>query len=258
MRERRYAEASGGAAQNGQQHERAGDTTDELADDIGKRLANLHRAGGEHAHGDGGVEMPARYRAIGEGKSHDGQAVGEGNRGDAVKAGPVADHGRGAGTDEHESKSSDELGKEFWCNPIGHLFSPEMIFTVWSDQLRAKGRALVSESRRPGRRGRRPGKRAALLRGNHLRFEIDADRLRDTGAVFGIGPVAVGDLPLDDLDWHALHRCLVVLEQLLLLLDAHQPEQVAGLTIVVIAVAVIVAVSCARDRERRLAEALVL
>src|ERR1700730_16146109 len=70
-------------------------------------------------------------------------------------------------------------------------------------------------------------KRARLLGGDHLRREIDADRLRDAGAVFGIGPVAVDDLPLDDLDWHALHRCLVVLEQLLLLVGAHQPEQVA-------------------------------
>jgi hypothetical protein len=31
--------------------------------------------------------------------------------------------------------------------------------------------------------------------------------------VFGIGPVAVGDLPLDNLDRHALHRCLIVAEQ---------------------------------------------
>jgi hypothetical protein len=32
--------------------------------------------------------------------------------------------------------------------------------------------------------------------------------------VFGTGPVAVDDLPLDDLDRHALHRCLIVAEQL--------------------------------------------
>src|SRR5216683_8104900 len=46
---------------------------------------------------------------------------------------------------------------------------------------------------------RRPAKRAGLLRGDRLRFEIDAQRLRDAGAVFGIGPVTVGDLPRDDL-----------------------------------------------------------
>src|SRR5258707_13709890 len=130
--------------------------------------------------------------------------------------------------------------------------------TARRDQLRAKGRCVDSRSRRHGRRGRRPVKRASLLRGDHLRREIDADRLRDAGAVFGVGRVAVGDLPLDDLDRLALHRCLVVLEQLLLLVGAHQLEQVAGLTIVVIAVAVIVAVGRARDRKRRLAEVLVL
>src|SRR6476620_237598 len=130
--------------------------------------------------------------------------------------------------------------------------------TVRRDQLRATKRCVDSGSRRHGRRGRRPAKRAALLRGDHLRREIDANRLGDANTVFWIGPVAVGDLPLDDLDRHALHRCLVVLEQLLLLVGAHQAEQVAGLTIVVIAVAVIVAVGRARDRKRRLAEALVL
>src|ERR1700716_2417326 len=44
---------------------------------------------------------------------------------------------------------------------------------------------------------RRPTKRAPLLRGDRLRFEIDAHRLGDAGAVFGIGLVAVDDLPLD-------------------------------------------------------------
>src|SRR6266446_46125 len=105
---------------------------------------------------------------------------------------------------------------------------------------------------------RRSAKRGGLLRGDRLRFEIDAQRLRDASAVCGIGLVAVNDLPLDDLDRHALHRCPVVLEELLLLDGGHQPEQVAGLTIVVVAVAVIVAVGVARDLQRRLAEALVL
>src|SRR3979490_2814555 len=68
---------------------------------------------------------------------------------------------------------------------------------------------------------RRPTKLAGLLRGHHLRFEIDAQRLGDAGAVFGIGLVAVDDLPLDDLDRHAFHRCLVVMEELLLLVGRH-------------------------------------
>src|SRR6201988_393317 len=118
--------------------------------------------------------------------------------------------------------------------------------------------------RRPLLRGKPPalgaagGSGVALLRSNHLRREIDADRLRDAGAVFGVGPVAVGDLPLDDLNRHALHCCLVILEQLLLLVGAHQPEQVAGLTIVVIAVAVIIAVGRARNRKWQLRETLIL
>src|SRR5258705_13926356 len=68
---------------------------------------------------------------------------------------------------------------------------------------------------------RRPAKRADLLRGDHVRFEIDAQRLRDASAVGGIGLVAVDDLPLDDLDRHAFHRCLVVKEKLLLLVGRH-------------------------------------
>src|SRR3954466_14769624 len=44
----------------------------------------------------------------------------------------------------------------------------------------------------------------ASLRGDRLRHKVDPERLRDAGAVFGIGPVAVDDLPRDDLDRHAL------------------------------------------------------
>src|SRR6266446_4658486 len=53
---------------------------------------------------------------------------------------------------------------------------------------------------------RRSAKRGGLLRGDRLRFEIDAQRLRDARAICGIGLVAVDDLPRDDLDRYALHR----------------------------------------------------
>ena len=46
--------------------------------------------------------MSPRHGAVGEGEDHDGQAMGEGNRGDTRQADTVADHGRGAGADEHE------------------------------------------------------------------------------------------------------------------------------------------------------------
>src|SRR4051794_37499597 len=62
---------------------------------------------------------------------------------------------------------------------------------------------LLSGGRR--HRGERPpaGEAGELLRGDHLRREMDAYRLGDAKAVFGISPVAVDDLPLDDLDRHA-------------------------------------------------------
>jgi len=44
--------------------------------------------------------------------------VGEGNRGDTGQADTVADHGRGAGADEHESESADEFREEFGCKRV--------------------------------------------------------------------------------------------------------------------------------------------
>src|SRR6267154_2472795 len=122
---------------------------------------------------------------------------------------------------------------------------------------RAKEQYVGWGGRRRAER-RRPAKRAGLIRGDRLRFEIDAQRLRDAGAVFGIGPVAVDNLPLDDLDRYALHRRLVVMEELVLLVGGHQPEEIPRLPVIIIAVAVIVAIGIARDFQRRLAEALVL
>src|SRR5712672_106628 len=94
---------------------------------------------------------------------------------------------------------------------------------------RAKEQYVGAGGRRRGEH-RRPAKRAGLLRGDRLRFEIDAQRLRDAGAVFGIGPVAVDNLPLDDLDRYALHRRLVM-EELVLLVGRHQPEEIPRLPV---------------------------
>src|SRR5258708_2147572 len=110
------------------------------------------------------------------------------------------------------------------------------------------------------RHGRAPpaANRAGLLRGDRLRSEIDAQRLRDASAVCRIGSIEVNELALDDLDRHAVHRRPEVFKQLLLLIGRHQPEQVSGLTIVVVAVAMIVSGRVTHDLERRGAGALLL
>src|SRR6266852_5729208 len=51
----------------------------------------------------------------------------------------------------------------------------------------------------------------------------------DADAVIRIGAIEMRHLAFDDLHRHAIHRGLHVVEQLLLLIGAHQPEQVAGL-----------------------------
>src|SRR4030081_874900 len=60
---------------------------------------------------------------------------------------------------------------------------------------------------------RRPAKRTGLLRGDRLRFEIDAERLRDARAVGRIRPHAIGDVPLLDVQPGVAHRACRVLEQ---------------------------------------------
>src|SRR3977135_2429662 len=130
--------------------------------------------------------------------------------------------------------------------------------TARRDQVCAKERYVwLGVASGTGER-RRPAKRAALLRGDRLRFEIDAQRLRDAGAVGRIGSIEVNELALDNLEWHAVHRGLDVVKQLLLLIGAHQPEQLSGLTIVVVGVAMIVAGRVTHDLERWFAVALVL
>src|ERR1700730_18184861 len=144
--------------------------------------------------------------------------------------------------------------RSFGAIRLDMVFSRDEIGPLGALSFAPGNNALVGDGRRH-RRAPSAGE-AGLLRGDRLRLEIDAQRLRDAGAVCGIGPVAVDDLPLDDLDRNALHRGLVVLEELLLLGGRLQPEQVAGLTIVVIAVAVIVAVGIAQDFQRRPARLL--
>jgi hypothetical protein len=74
----------------------------------------------------------------------------------------------------------------------------------------------------------------ALFRGDRLRLEIDAQRLRDAGAIRGIGFGAVGDMALLDFDARVTHGAGGVLEENPLLLGGHLPEQDAGLLIVII------------------------
>src|ERR1700719_2568828 len=93
-----------------------------------------------------------------------------------------------------------------------------------------------------GRRNER-----ASLRGDRLRLEIDAQRLRDAGAVFGIGLRAVRDVSLLDVHGGPANRASRVVEQRLALGRIHLPEQVAGLLIMVVVDAVIPMRGCAFD-----------
>src|SRR4030088_153215 len=81
---------------------------------------------------------------------------------------------------------------------------------------------------------RRPAKRAGLLRGDHLRFEIDAQRLRDAGAVGRIGLGAVGDMPLLNVLGRAADLAGRIVEQGLLLSRAHLAEEIARLLVVIV------------------------
>src|ERR1700687_1586558 len=77
---------------------------------------------------------------------------------------------------------------------------------------------------------------------------LELHRLGHAGAVGGIALSEQRDLPALDLDRHALHRRSDVVEQTLLLLGVDQAIQVAGLRVVVIAVAVVVAIGITVQR----------
>jgi len=64
--------------------------------------------------------MRPGYAAVGEGEDHDGQAVRKCNRHYTRQADTVADHGGGAGANEHEGEGADELRKELGCDSIRH------------------------------------------------------------------------------------------------------------------------------------------
>jgi hypothetical protein len=84
------------------------------------RLGGTNGAGGERCGRDRRVEMATRHRAIGKGKHHDGQTMGERNRGDAGQTDSLAKHGCGASTDEYQGEGTDELDKELGCDPAEH------------------------------------------------------------------------------------------------------------------------------------------
>src|SRR5258707_12315651 len=108
-----------------------------------------------------------------------------------------------------------------------HIVDSRDEMTIRRDQVSARERyAGWGVADGTGER-RRPAKRTGLLRGYHLRFEINAQRLRDACAVGGVSLVDVDDLPLYDLDRDAFHRCLVVMQRLLLLVRRELPEKVA-------------------------------
>src|ERR1700676_2102510 len=116
----------------------------------------------------------------------------------------------------------------------------------------AKDDALVGDGRRHGEH-RRPT-RAGLFRGNRLRREIDAQRLRDASAVGRIRARAIVDGLRLDVGLGVAHRPRRVLEQQLLLCRRHFSEQIAGLLPMVIVDTVVPMRRIALDRQRRLGE----
>jgi hypothetical protein len=74
------------------------------------------------------------------------------------------------------------------------------------------------------RERRRTTKRVGLLRGDHLRFEVDAQRLGNASAVGGVSFGAVGDMPLLDMPRRSADLTGCVVEQCLLLSWIHFAE----------------------------------
>src|ERR1700745_352064 len=89
--------------------------------------------------------------------------------------------------------------------------------------------------RRPTKRRLFSGLRREVARGN-------THPLGNADTVVRVGTVEMRNLPLDYLNRHAVHGRSYVFEKLLLLRRRHQAEQVTGLAVIVIAIAMIVAV----------------
>src|SRR5260370_4156206 len=81
---------------------------------------------------------------------------------------------------------------------------------------------------------RRPAKRTGLLRGDHLRFELDAQRLRDACAVRRNRLGAVGDMTLLNVLGRTADLASRIVEQGLTLGGAHLAEEIARLLVVIV------------------------
>src|SRR3981081_4414890 len=109
-----------------------------------------------------------------------------------------------------------------------------MRLTVGAIRLAPRTNTLVGVGRRHGRAP--PGRwgEGELLRGDGLRFETDAERLRNTRAICGVRLGAIGNMSLLNVPCGAADLTGRVVEQRLLLLLVHFPEQIARLLPVIV------------------------
>src|SRR6266850_8134712 len=99
---------------------------------------------------------------------------------------------------------------------------------------------------------RRLAKRAGLLRGDHVGFEIDAQRLRDASAVGRVGLGAVGDMTLLNVLGRTADLASRIVEQRLTLSWAHLAEEIARLLVVIVVDTMVPMRGPTFDRQRRL------
>src|SRR5258708_37387101 len=94
-------------------------------------------------------------------------------------------------------------------------------------------------------------RRTNLLGGSFGLSRVDAQLLCESASIFTVRLFAEANPPQLDFLRHTRHRAGGVGKQPLLLVLRHQAEQVAGLSVVVIARVLVVAVGVARYLERR-------
>src|SRR5258708_34351281 len=99
---------------------------------------------------------------------------------------------------------------------------------------------------------RRLAKRAGLLRGDHVGFEIDAQRLCDASAGGRVGLGAVGDMTLLNVLGRAADLASRVIEQRLLLGRSHLAKKVARLLVVIVVDTMVPMCGRAFELQRRL------